>query len=91
MDGISLCQRKYAAYLVNKFGMLNCNPVKTPLSVNDLLSFKDGAEKTDEKYSRSLVGGLMYLTHTRPDLMFAVSFISRHMHNPNKHHLGATK
>lgn len=40
---------------------------------------------------RNLVGGLNYLSHTRPDIAFSVSLISRFMHSPSKQHLGAAK
>ena len=62
--GISLCQKKYATYLLKKFRMLNCKASKTPLNANENLSLEDGAEKINEKYFRSMVGGLMYFTHT---------------------------
>ncbi|GKV51031.1 hypothetical protein SLEP1_g57708 [Rubroshorea leprosula] len=51
----------------------------------------DGTPRANEKYFRSMVGGLMYLTHTRPDIMFSVSLVSRFMHNPFVHHLGTAK
>ncbi|XP_044512501.1 uncharacterized mitochondrial protein AtMg00810-like [Mangifera indica] len=89
--GISLYQKKYVVDLLKKFGMSNCKATNTPLNVNEKLTLDDGVKKTDEKYFQSMVGGLMYLTNTRPDLMFAVSLISRFMHSPSKHHLGTAK
>ena len=41
--------------------------------------------------ARSIVGGLNYLTHTRPDIAILVSVVSRYMHNPTKQHLGSVK
>ncbi|GJZ17387.1 hypothetical protein Tco_0553510 [Tanacetum coccineum] len=49
----------------------------------------DGTEFADPSYYRSLVGGLNYLTNTRPDIMFSVSGLSRYLHMPTMHHLGA--
>ena len=46
-------------------------------------------EKANEKYFKNMMGGLMYLTHTRPDLEFVVSIVSRYMHSPSKYYLGA--
>ena len=77
--------------LLKKFGMSNCTPAKTPMNVNEKLVVVDGTGATDERSFRSIVGGLLYLTHTRPDIMFSVSIISRFMQNPSKHHLGAAK
>ena len=45
----------------------------------------------NEKYFKSMVGGLISLTHTQPNLMFIVSIVSRYMHNPSKNHFGTTK
>lgn len=48
-------------------------------------------KKTNGTLFRSLAGGLIYLTHTRPDLAYSVSLISRFMQAPSKLHLGAAK
>ncbi|KAF2310080.1 hypothetical protein GH714_006469 [Hevea brasiliensis] len=52
---------------------------------------EDGSGAADAQRFRSLVGGLIYLTHKRPDIMFAVSLVSRFMHKPTKHHYGTAK
>ncbi|KAJ8774867.1 hypothetical protein K2173_018126 [Erythroxylum novogranatense] len=69
-SGIFICQRKYAIDLLKRFNMLNCKVVNTPMNVNEKLSLKDGTEKADRRYFRSLIGGLIYLTQTRPNLAF---------------------
>ncbi|EHA8588144.1 putative Retrovirus-related Pol polyprotein from transposon RE1 [Cocos nucifera] len=89
--GIFLSQEKYAIDLLEKFHMLNRKPAKTPMNSNDKLMVEDGSDKADEKVFRSMVGGLIFLTHTRPDIMFAVSLISRFTHSPSNHHFGAAK
>ena len=89
--GIFLCQEKYAKDLLKRFHMSNCNPASTPMNTNERLVLDDGVEKADEKEFRSIVGGLIYLTHSRPDIMFAVSLISRFMHKPSRQHMGAAK
>ena len=58
---------------------------------NEKLSKDDGAEKVDESRYRSLIGCLMYLIATRPDLMFAVSLLSRFMHCASELHFKAAK
>ncbi|RVW99106.1 Retrovirus-related Pol polyprotein from transposon RE1 [Vitis vinifera] len=52
---------------------------------------EDGGKMVDETHFRSLVGNLLYLTATRPDIMFAASLLSRFMHYPSHLHLGAAK
>ena len=51
----------------------------------------DGSEDTDASKYRSLVGGLLYLSNTRPDISFAVGVVSRYMRKPSRHHMGAVK
>ena len=72
-------QEKYTSYLLKKFRMDNCKSVYTPMAINKKLSQYDGTEKVDSSIYRSLVGSLLYLTHTRPDIVQAVNMISRFM------------
>ncbi|KAJ1700426.1 hypothetical protein LUZ63_000205 [Rhynchospora breviuscula] len=90
-DSIFVSQRKYSKDLLKKFGMLNCNAAVTPMNSNEKLTKEDGTGHCDETKFRSLVGGLIYLTHTRPDIQYAVGVVSRFMHNPSNHHYGAAK
>ena len=90
-DGIFVCQKKYAADLLKRFHTSNCEVEATPMNPNEKLQLKDGTRKADGRFFRSLVGGLNYLTHTRPDIAFPVSYVSRYMHSPTKQHLGAAK
>ena len=62
---------KYAKDLF-KFGMHHCKSVATPMNANESFQFEDGEDLTDPSHYRSLIGGLNYLTHTRPDIMFSV-------------------
>ncbi|XP_074289333.1 secreted RxLR effector protein 161-like [Silene latifolia] len=71
--------------------MTNCEIAATPMNVNEKLQRDDGTGHANGKLHMSLVGGLNYLTHTRPDIAFPVSVVSRYMHNPTKQHLGAAK
>lgn len=61
------------------------------MNINEKLCLDDGTEMANATYFRSLVGGLNYLSHTRPDVAFSVGVVSRFMHSPSKLHLGATK
>jgi hypothetical protein len=86
---IFLSQRKYVLDLLSETGMLDCKPVDTPIVQNHGL--KDCADQTPtnkERYQR-LVGKLIYLSHTRPDITYAVSVVSQFMHNPSEDHMNA--
>ncbi|KAL6345503.1 hypothetical protein AAG906_017226 [Vitis piasezkii] len=65
--------------------------VATPLVVNEKLSNNEVNIKADASVYRSLIGSLLYLSATRPDLMFSASLLSRFMHSPSKIHFGVAK
>ena len=71
--------------------MDQCKPVVTPLPINVKLSKDDGYEKVDERRYRSLIGSLLYLIATRPDLMYAISMLSRFMHASSQTHFRVAK
>ena len=71
--------------------MSNCEVAATPININEKLQREDGTEKTNPRLFRSLVGGLNYLTHTRLDITFSISVVSKFMHSPTKQHFGAAK
>jgi hypothetical protein len=87
-EGIVLSQRKYALDLLTETGMLGCRPAVTPIDQRHKLSADAGEPIDRERYQR-LVGRLIYLSHTRPDISFAVSVVSRYMHDPRKGHMDA--
>lgn len=90
-NGIFISQKKYAENVLTKFNMLGCKPVATPLVANNKMKKLDGAEKADATKYRSLIGSLLYLTSTRPDIMFCASMLSRYMEEPSQIHYGAAK
>ncbi|XP_050946570.1 secreted RxLR effector protein 161-like [Cucumis melo] len=71
--------------------MENASPCNTPMDANLKLCKDDIGEAVDPSLYRSLVGSLMYLTTTRPDILFAVSMLSRFMTNPKRSHWEAGK
>ncbi|XP_075086233.1 secreted RxLR effector protein 161-like [Nicotiana tabacum] len=71
--------------------MENCKATSTPMNPKEKLSKEDKTDKVDEGNFRSLIGCLMYLTATRPDILFDVSLSSRFMHCATEMHLRATK
>jgi hypothetical protein len=86
--GIVLSQRKYTLDLLNDVGMIGCRAAATPIDQNHKITAESGEPVDRERYQR-LVGRLLYLCHTRPDIAFAVSVVSRYMHDPRSEHLEA--
>ncbi|XP_049410533.1 uncharacterized mitochondrial protein AtMg00810-like [Solanum stenotomum] len=88
---VFVSQKKYASDLLKRFGLVNCKSVATPMNMNEKLQQEDGTGQANARSFRSLVGGLIYLAHTRPDISYSVGVVSRFMSNPSKHHFGAAK
>ncbi|XP_022004484.1 uncharacterized mitochondrial protein AtMg00810-like [Helianthus annuus] len=88
---ITLSQNQYAKALLDKFNMTNCTALSTPMEYGLRLSKQDMDDEVDSNLYRRLVGSLMYLTNTRPDLMFAVNKISQFMEQPKRSHWEAGK
>ena len=80
-DRIFISQRRYGTNLLKKFNMPNRKPTPTPRNVNEILISEYGTGLADARHYRSIVGGLIYQSHTRPDISFVVSMISMFMHN----------
>lgn len=90
-SSIFIHQKKYANSLLNKFGLNECKTVTTPLVATEKLTKDDGSGVASEEQYRSIVGSLMYLTSTRPDIMYASSLLARFMHCPTSKHYGTAK
>ncbi|GKE36305.1 ribonuclease H-like domain-containing protein, partial [Tanacetum coccineum] len=89
-SGISLNQRKYVLDLLSEYEMLACKPSKTPLmsklSNSNEPTTKDPLLVNIVDYQK-LMGKLIYLTNTRPDIFYAVHCLSQFMHSPLNSHL----
>lgn len=86
-------QHKYATDLLQRANMMNCKSVSTPMSVTEKIYLESGTLLNDDdvfKY-RSLVGGLQYLTLTRPDISFAVNKVCQYLSKPTNVHMEAVK
>ncbi|KAK5844970.1 hypothetical protein PVK06_001118 [Gossypium arboreum] len=79
-QGIFISQHAFALKILNRFCMTKCKTVSTPMAQRENLTSSGNQERVDEKEYRSLVGCLLYLTATRPDIMYVVTLLSRFMH-----------
>ncbi|KAJ0480735.1 putative RNA-directed DNA polymerase [Helianthus annuus] len=89
-DCVCLSQRKYCLELLNEFGLLGCKPVTTPIEQSFLVTSKCDKNTTvleNVNGFQRIVGKLLYLSLTRPDISYTVQFLSQFMHSPCKSHL----
>ncbi|GKC33189.1 retrovirus-related pol polyprotein from transposon TNT 1-94 [Tanacetum coccineum] len=90
-DGIFISQDKYVEEILKKFRFTEVKTASTPMETQKpLLKDEDGKEVDVHMY-RSMIGSLMYLTSSRPDIMFAVCACARYQVNPKVSHLHAVK
>jgi histone deacetylase 1/2 len=91
--GLRITQHKYAMDLLKRAGLLKCKPVTTPMSATTKLFQLDSPllGSDDATDYRSIVGGLQYLTMTRPDISFSVNRVCQFLHSPTEEHLAAVK
>ena len=90
-EGLFLSQQKYAKDLLQRYGMIDCKPMSTPMDPNVRLQEDEGKDLEDVTMYRQLVGSLIYLTLTRPDISYPVGVVSRYMSNLKKPHLDAVR
>ena len=88
---IKLKQTAYAKKILEKSGLNDCNPTKYPMDPKLMITKDEGGVAVNSTEFKSLVGGLRYLVHTRPDLAYAVGIVSRFMERPTQMHLNAAK
>ncbi|GKA93443.1 putative ribonuclease H-like domain-containing protein [Tanacetum coccineum] len=90
-DGIFISQDKYVTEILKKFGFTDVKTASTPMETQKPLLKDEDVEEVDVHLYRSMIGSLMYLTSSRPDIMFAVCACARYQVNLKVSHLHAVK
>ncbi|GKB39662.1 putative ribonuclease H-like domain-containing protein [Tanacetum coccineum] len=90
-DGIFISQDKYVGEILKKFGFFSIRSASTPMETHKALTKDEDGEDVDVHLYRSMIGSLMYLTSSRPDIMFSVCACSRFQVQPKVSHLNAVK
>ncbi|WVZ97893.1 LOW QUALITY PROTEIN: hypothetical protein U9M48_043396 [Paspalum notatum var. saurae] len=90
-EGTFVHQAKYTRDLLKKFEMGDSKPMTTPMSTNTALDADEDGEAVDQKEFRGMIGSLLYLTATRPDIQFAVCLCARYQASPRTSHRQAVK
>jgi hypothetical protein len=90
-ERIFISQSKYARDLVKHFGLDGKSRARTPISTSVKISSDLVGKSIDSSLYRSMIGSILYLTASRPDIAFSVGVCARFQANPNKSHLTAVK
>ncbi|GKC02736.1 putative ribonuclease H-like domain-containing protein [Tanacetum coccineum] len=90
-DGIFISQDKYVAKILKKFGFTKVKTASTPMETHKPLLKEEDGEEVDVHLYISMIGSLMYLTSSRPDIMFIVCACARYQVNPKVSHLHVVK
>jgi hypothetical protein len=90
-DGIFFNQSKYIKEMLKKFGLEDSKTLKTPMSTEVKLTRDEEGESIDNTKYRGMIGSLLYLTKSRPDIMFSVCLCARFQEDPKTSHLEAVK
>ena len=77
--------------MLKKFKMEDCKPVSTPMIISCKLSKEDESKEVDQRIYRSMIGSILYVTTSRPDVMHIVGQVSRFQATPKKTHIIAVK
>jgi hypothetical protein len=77
--------------MLKRFGMKDCKPVITPMQTSCKLSKEDDSDSTDQRKYRSIIGNLLYVTTSRPDVMKVVGQVVRFQAAPKESHVLAVK
>ncbi|GJT73594.1 retrovirus-related pol polyprotein from transposon TNT 1-94 [Tanacetum coccineum] len=90
-DGILFNQSKYIKEMLKKFGLEDSKPMKTPMSSDTKLMKDEVCESVDSTKYQGMIGSLLYLMTSRPDIMFSICLCARFQEAPKTSHLEAVK
>jgi hypothetical protein len=90
-EGTFISQTKYIQDIITKFGMKDAKSIKTPMGTNGHLDLDTRGKSVDQKVYRSMIGSLLYLCASRPDIMLSVCMCARFQADPKEVHLRAVK
>ncbi|WVZ58420.1 LOW QUALITY PROTEIN: hypothetical protein U9M48_008696 [Paspalum notatum var. saurae] len=91
LEGTFVHQAKYTRDILKKFNIGDSKPMTTPMSTNTVLDADEDGEAMDQKEFRGMIGSLLYLTATRPDIQFAVCLCACYQASPRTSHRQAVK
>nr|GEZ29150.1 hypothetical protein [Tanacetum cinerariifolium] len=89
--GIFINQSKYVLEILKKYGMESCDPVGTPMEIKDKIDLDQNRTLVDATKYRSMIGALMYLTSSRPDIVHSTCLCARYQAKPTEKHLKEVK
>ena len=90
-QGIFISQEKYIKNLLKKYSMDHASTARTPMSTSYKLDLDLEGKPVDQRHYRGMIGSLLYLTASRPDIMFSTCLCARFQANPKESHLIAVK
>jgi hypothetical protein len=90
-NGTFISQDKYIKDMLKKFGIEDTKGISTPMGTNGSLDSDASGNIVDQKMYRSMIGSLLYVTASRPDMMFSVCMCTRFQASPRESHLKAIK
>ncbi|GJV46772.1 retrovirus-related pol polyprotein from transposon TNT 1-94 [Tanacetum coccineum] len=89
--GIFINQSIYVLEILKKYGMETCDPIGTPMEIKDKLDLNKKGTLVDATKYRSMIGALMYLTSSKPDIVHATCLCARYQAQPTEKHLKEVK
>ena len=89
--GTWIHQQKYVKELLKRFKMDDAKPIDTPIAPATKLDLEGTGSTVEQKLYRGMIGSLLYLTASRPDIVFSVGLCARFQTNPKESHIQAVK
>nr|GEW24289.1 uncharacterized mitochondrial protein AtMg00810-like [Tanacetum cinerariifolium] len=89
--GIFINQSNYVLEILKKYGIESCDPVGTPMEIKDKLDLDQNGTLVDSTKYRSMIGALMYLTFSRPNIVPSTCLCARYQAKPTEKHLKEVK